>query len=306
MGVLEIKHLKMVQAIVETGNMTRAAQALCLSQSALSQQLKDIETRLGARLFHRTRKQMLLTPMGKKIRDTAEEIIQSLEDTEADITRLVNGEAGELKVGTQCIFCYRWLPGVMKTFQEKFPKVDLLIGRSFDAALELSTNAYDLVIMVQTESADDVEMIPLFRDEMVAILPPDHPLARKPRLELADFQDENYISTRPASMNWFHQQFLKPRGINPGRLMTVEDPYAVVEMVAAGFGLAMTPRWAIHSQVESGRFRAVSVTRPGLFLTWQAMFLKSAPTPVFLREFIRLVGGAGIAGYPKTGLGRYA
>jgi LysR family transcriptional regulator for metE and metH len=300
MGILEIKHLKMVQTIVERGNMTRAARALFLSQSALSQQLKDIETKLGTRLFHRTRKQMLLTPMGKKIRDAAEAVIQSLEETEADIARIVNGEAGELKVGTQCIYCYRWLPGVMKVFQEKFPQVDLLIGHSADAARELSTNAYDLVIMVKTESADEAEIIPLFRDEMMAILPPDHPLTRKPHLELTDFQDENYISTRPAPMNWFYQQFLKPRGISPGRLMTVEDPYAVVEMVAAGFGMAMTPRWAIRSHLESGRIRAATVTRPGLFLTWQAMFLKSDPTPVFLREFIRLVGFAGIAGYPKT------
>ena len=139
MGILEIKHLKMVRAIVETGNLTRAAQALCLSQSALSQQLKDVETKLGTRLFHRTRKQMLLTPMGKKIRDTAEAIIRSLEDTEEDIARVVNGEAGELKVGTQCVFCYRWLPGVMGTFQEKYPQVELSIGHSADAAQELST-----------------------------------------------------------------------------------------------------------------------------------------------------------------------
>ena len=301
MGILELKHLKMVQAIVEMGNMTRAAHALFLSQSALSQQLKDIETKLGARLFYRTRKQMLLTPMGKMVRDAAKGVIQSLEDTESDIARIVNGEAGELKVGTQCIYCYRWLPGVMKAFQEKFPKADLLIGHSANATLELSTKAYDLVILVRTESADEVERIPLFRDEMMAILHPDHPLTRKPYLEFADFQDENYISARPTSMNWFHQNYLKPRGISHGRFMTVEDPYAVVEMVAAGFGIALAPMWTIHSQLESGRIRAVSITHPGLFLTWQAMFLRSDPTPVFLREFIRLVAGAGIPGYQQPG-----
>ena len=303
MGILELKHLKMIQAIVEMGNMTRAAQALFLSQSALSQQLKDIETKLGARLFHRTRKQMLPTPMGKMIRDAAGGILQSLEDTEADIARIVNGEAGELKVGTQCIYCYRWLPGVMKAFQEKFPKVDLIIGHSADAGRELSTNAYDLVILVQTESANGAEMIPLFRDEMVAILPPDHPLTRKSYLEFADFQNENYISARPISLNWFHQKFLKPRGISHGRFMMVEDPYAVVEMVAAGFGITLAPMWTVHSQLESDRIRTASVTRPGLFLTWQAMFLRADPTPVFLREFIRMVAGAGIPEYPKTATG---
>ncbi|HCY86736.1 MAG TPA: hypothetical protein DHV36_16520 [Desulfobacteraceae bacterium] len=296
MDILEVKHLKMVRAIAEAGNMTRAAKVLCLSQSALSQQLKDVETRLGSRLFFRTRKQMLLTPAGKRIRHTAESVLFSLAETETDIARMVTGETGELRVGTQCIFCYRWLPAVMREFHERFSNVEIEIGRSLDASRELTGNIHDLVISVVPESLDGVDMIPLFRDEFVAIVPPDHPLAGTDHLELNEFKGVNLISARPKENNYFYQNGLKRRGIEPLGFMAVEDPGAMVEMVAAGFGLAMAPLWAVRSIVDSGRVRAVRVTRKGVFLTWQAVHLKSDPVPVFLKTFIRLVGQAGITG----------
>ncbi|THB76965.1 MAG: LysR family transcriptional regulator [Desulfobacteraceae bacterium] len=294
MSVLEIRHLKMVRTIAETGTMTRAASVLFLSQSALSQQLKDVEERLGTRLFYRTRKKMMLTPMGRKVQSTADQVIRSLEDTETDIARMVNGEAGELRVGTQCIFCYRWLPRVFKAFQGKFPNVELEIGNSVNAVDELNTETYNLIISVLPDSPESACKKPLFRDEMVAVLPPDHPLSRKSYLELEDFALENLISARSKSRNWFFQKTLKPRDIHPKRHMTVEDPGAMIEMVAAGFGMAMAPKWAILPKVGEGRVHIASVTRKGLHLTWQAMFLENDPIPVFMKEFIHLVERAGI------------
>ena len=141
-----------------------------------------------------------------------------------------------------------------------------------------------------------MDVIPLFRDEFVAIVPPDHPLAGADHLELTDFKGVNLISARPRENNYFYQNGLKPKGIEPLRFMAVEDPGAMVEMVAAGFGFAMSPLWAVRSLVDSGRVRAVRVTRKGVFLTWQAVHLKTDPVPVFLKTFIRLVGQAGITG----------
>ena len=301
MGHLEIKHLRMVQIIAGTGTLTGAAKALFLSQSALSQQLKEIETRLQTPLFHRTRKKMLLTPMGQKILATADQVIRMMEDTETDIARMVSGETGELKVGTQCIFCYRWLPKVMGAFQEKFPNVELEIGNAVNASRELEKGIYHLVVSVLDEPGEKLSKIPLFRDEMVAVLRYDHPLAQKKWLDFTDFNKENFISTRPGSRNRFFQKYLKPRGIHPKRFMVVGDPAAMMEMTVAGFGIAMAPAWAIQSQVNDRPIRALSITRPGMYLTWQAVFLKNNASLVFLQEFIRLTSRAGIASLPEPG-----
>lgn len=298
MGHLELKHLRMVQTIAGAGTMTRAAQALFLSQSALSQQLKEIETRLQTPLFYRTRKKMMLTPMGRKILDTADRVIRVMEDTEADIARMVSGETGELKVGTQCIFCYRWLPKVMGAFQEKFPNVELEIGNSVNALQELEKGIYNLVISVLPENGGNIATTALFRDEMFAILGPDLPLAQKSRLEFIDFKKENFISIRSRPQNRFYQKYLKPNGIHPKRFMVVEDPSAMMELTSAGFGIAMAPGWAIQSQVDAGQIRALSITRPGMYLTWRAVFLKDNASLVFLQEFVRLISRSGIAALP--------
>lgn len=300
MGQLEIKHLKAVRAISRAGTMTRAAKVLCLTQSALSQQLKDLEAKLGTLLFFRTRKQMLLTPSGRKVLAAAEQVIRTLEDTELDIARMVSGETGELRVGTQCIFCYRWLPGVMGRFQETFPNVEVEIGNSVDPARELTSEMYDLVITILMEPLDDTISIPLFRDEIRAVLPVDHPLAQKSFLELTDFGRANMISARPRQKNRFYQDALVPRGIEPKRFMTVEDPNAMIEMVAAGFGIALAPVWAIRSLAEAGRVRTLRITKPGIYLTWQATYMKDDNPPIFLTEFVRMVSRAGVATVPAS------
>ena len=194
MNHLEIKHLRMICAIAETGNMTRAAEKLFISQSALSQQLKDIEGKLKVDMFFRTRKKMILTPIGKKLSETARQVIATVEDRELEIARIVSGDQGELKVGTQCIFCYKWLPRVMLSFQHKFPNIEFEIGNSSDLAAELETKRYDLIITAAALKDDNYDYLPLFADQMVCIMPQDHPLSSRSWIRFRDFNGLNLIS----------------------------------------------------------------------------------------------------------------
>jgi LysR family transcriptional regulator, regulator for metE and metH len=81
---------------------------------------------------------MILTPTGRKVLKTAERVIDAIENTELEIARIVKGARGTLKVGTRCIFCYKWLPDVMGIFQEKFPNVEVEIGNSTDLQKKLA------------------------------------------------------------------------------------------------------------------------------------------------------------------------
>jgi LysR family transcriptional regulator for metE and metH len=280
----------MICAIADTGNMTRAAEKLFISQSALSQQLKDIEGKLKIDLFFRTRKKMVLTPIGRKLLEKAEHVIETVEDAELEIAQLVSGERGELKVGTQCIFCYKWLPRVMRVFQHKFPKVDFEIGNSGNLAEELETGRYDFVITASAAKDDHFDYLPLFADQMVCILPKDHPLSSRSYVRFEDFNGFNLISHAEKAQNRFYQLVLKPNGVEPKRLMTVGQPLAIIEMVAAGFGISVFPRWAIKSALETAGITARPITRNGFPLTWQAAFLKNRQLPVYQKAFINIVG----------------
>lgn len=286
---LEIKHLRMIAAIAETGNMTKAAAMLFISQSALSQQLKDIEGKLQAALFFRTRKVMLLTPVGKKLLASARQIIQTLEDAELEIARTVSGEQGELKVGVQCVFCYKWLPEAVRAFQQKFPNIEFEVGTCRDLATDLASKKFDFVITAAAEPDDQHACKPLFADQLVCIMPADHPLRARSFVRYKDFSDCNLISHVEKGASRFYQLLLKPKGLEPKRFMPVGQPHAIVEMVASGFGLGIFPRWAISGALETSGIIARPIGKNGLPVTWYAAFLKNGHIPVFQQEFIRIV-----------------
>lgn len=286
---LGIKHLRMVCAINAVGNMTRAAEKLYISQSALSQQLKDIEGRLQVDLFFRTRKKMILTPAGKKLLQTAQHVIEKIDDTELEIAKMVSGHHGELKVGTQCIFCYKWLPRVMRAFQHRFPNIEFELGTSSDPAAELHAKTYDVIITAVPAKDDNYTWVPLFEDQMVCIMPKDHPLSVRGYVRFEDFNGWNLISHAEKDPSKFYQLVMAPKGLEPRRFMTVGQPQAMIEMVASGFGISIVPMWAVRSALERYDIAARPITRSGFPLTWRAMLLKKRHMPVFQQEFIQII-----------------
>jgi LysR family transcriptional regulator for metE and metH len=289
MNNLELKHLRMICALAESGNMTMAAEKLCITQSALSQRLKDIETRLGIDLFFRTPKKMILTEAGKQLLGTAIEVIETVDQAERSISRKTKGEKGELKVGTQCIFCYKWLPQVMRSFHGKFPNIEIEIGNSSDLMEELEGKKYDLIISGAISPSEIHSSVPLFKDQLVCIMTEDHPLAACSFIQLADFGSNNLISHTDKSKNRFYQQVLKPQGIEPKRIMNVGAPQAILEMVIAGFGISIFPRWAVAEAIKTWQIVARPITPKGFPLTWHAIYLTHSNIPIYQQEFIRSI-----------------
>ncbi|MEJ2642704.1 MAG: LysR family transcriptional regulator [Desulfosarcinaceae bacterium] len=289
MGCLELKHLRMILALAETENMTRAARRLCISQSALSQQLKDIEAKLAVAFFYRTPRKMMLTPMGRRLVGTAETVVEAVEAAEEEIIRATTAEKGLLRVGTQCVFCYKWLPHVMKAFQRQFPGIEIEIGNAAEPEAELAEGRFDIVVAAVSGKDAACVFTPLFEDQLVCIMPGDHPLGGAAFVPLEAFREYKLISHAPRQRNRFCRLVLRPKGIEPAGLMTVGAPQAIVAMVAAGFGLGVIPAWAARSAVEAGGILARPITRGGLPVTWRAVYLKESRLPVYQQAFIQII-----------------
>src|SRR4029077_5322245 len=125
--VLEVRHLQLVAAIVDEGNLTRAGRRLNLTQSALSHQLLDIEERLGVALFDRVNKRMVLTDAGQRVLESARRILEELGQTEDDVHLYATNRRGAVRLTTECYTVYHWLPTVMKRFEQKYPEIELRI-----------------------------------------------------------------------------------------------------------------------------------------------------------------------------------
>jgi LysR family transcriptional regulator for metE and metH len=290
---LEIRHLKLVAAIAETGSVTLAGNRLHLTQSALSHQLRDAEEQLGVPLFERRNRRMALTSAGERLLQSARTVLDELARAEKEIQEC-NGSGtteGLLRLSTECYTVYHWLPPRLKLFQHKFPAVDFQLvveatHSPFEALLE---GKLDLAIVCEPIRNRKIRYTPLFEDEVVIIVPPEHRLAGKRFAALEEFAGENLIIYPPKEDSTVLNRFLTPAGISPRKIQEVMLTDVIIEMVRGGLGVAALAKWAVLPQLDSGALVGLSLTEHGFRRTWSAAQLRDTQTPAYVEEFIRVL-----------------
>ena len=289
---LEVRHLSLVNEIAATGSVTRAAERLHLTQSALSHQLRDIESRLGIQLFLRLGKKMVLTPPGERVLGAAKRVLDEIGRTEEDLKLMSQNGKGVLRLCTQCNTGYHWLPPLLQSFHRKYPGVDVQImvnatDRPVDALLE---GQIDLAVV--TSDVDDKRLAtePLFDDELVAVVAPSHPFAKRAAIQPEDFAEEHLIiySADPEDSYTF-TRILRPANVSPARVSQVPLTEAILELVKAGLGVSVMARWAIEPAIKAGAVRAIRIGKRGVFRSWTAVTLRDRVEPKWQREFVTLL-----------------
>jgi len=297
---LEVRHLKLVAAIADAGGVTRAGERLFLTQSALSHQLKDIEQRLGSRLFIRAGRRMVLTPAGQRLLDASRTILAELERTEAEIAAAGNGgPTGLLRLTTECYTCYHWLPPVLGDFRKAWPRIEVrLVPEATRRPLAaLAAGELDLAIMshrsdepVPMPPGRRYESNPLFDDELVVIMSPHHRLADRAFIRAEDFAEEQVMlyNIREEDSTLLND-VLRPAGVRPRHLARVELTEAIIELVKANMGISVMARWAITPHVIAGTLRALPLTASGFHRRWTAIYRADAASSEYLADFARRI-----------------
>jgi LysR family transcriptional regulator for metE and metH len=288
---LEIRHLRLVAAIAETGSVTRAGNCLHLTQSALSHQLRDAEEQLGAPLFERGSRKMTLTAAGARLLQSARTVIAELESAQKEIQKRGTAVQGLIRLSTQCYTAYHWLPARLKLFQQKFPSVEfqLVVEATDDPFQALLEGKLDLAVICMRIRNRKIRYTPLFDDEMVVIVPRGHRHAGKKFMELQDFADENLFLYPRKEDSSVLNEVLAPAGVWPRRIQEVTLTEAIIEMVRGGLGIAVLARWAVAPQLASGAVIGLSLTQRGFQRTWAAAQLRDSNPPAYLQEFVRLL-----------------
>jgi LysR family transcriptional regulator for metE and metH len=290
---IEVRHLQLVATVAEEGSLTKAGNRLHLTQSALSHQLRDIEEKLGALLFRRLNKKMILTQAGERLLHSAQVVRSELESACGEIQRMAKGESGVLRLSTECHTCYHWLPALLKKFNRKFPNVEvrIVVEATHHPVQALLHGKLDLAIM-GTKSAPEPRLRyePLFQDELVVIMPPDHPLRQRRYVEARDFAGENlFVYDLPDKEITVLREVLVPAGVTPKRFSRVQLTEAIIELVKSGLGISVLARWAVRPYLKSGELAAVSLTKKGFYRNWRAVLLKDEPAPDYIMAFIKLL-----------------
>jgi LysR family transcriptional regulator, regulator for metE and metH len=288
---LEVRHLRLVSAIADTGGLTRAGDRLHLTQSALSHQLRDIESRLGAALFLRVGKRLVLTPAGERLLASAREVLEQLQQTEREIRQMGQEGAGVLRLTTECYTCYHWLPPILTCYRRQFPRVEVRIDvNATPHPVEMLLGGkIDLALVSSRVRDRRLAVTPVFEDEQIVIASPSHPFARKTHVSVADMHGETLFLYPPKEDSRVLNEILLPAGAVPARVEEVQLTEAIVELVRAGLGVAVLARWAVHPMVASRRLVARPLTARGLRRRWSAVMPKDLARTDFVRGFIELL-----------------
>lgn len=276
---IPLQHFKLVATIVKKGTLTKAAEELHLTQSALSHQLKELEKELGVSIFDRRGKKLQLSEMGARFLLSAEKILAELEDLEKDIQNMKSGELGSLRITTQCYTAYHWLPRIITEYKHSSPAIDIHIVSAITQPIEESLLKGELDVgIIRTRPVNPlVKYEPLFKDQLVAIMSPDHPLAFKKSIRIADLEGEEIflhlanMSTGPINII---EGMMQEQQVKANHIHRIHYTDAIVEMINANMGISIMADWIVQHYLESRNIIAKPMAREVPGRTWYAATCK--------------------------------
>lgn len=252
--------LAQVEGFVEvarTGNVSRAADRLYVTQPALTARIRALESELGTELFVRGRRGMALTDAGRAFLPYAERALASIRDGAGLVEELAEGGAGELVLGAAPAVSTYVLPGLLVRFVAAQPRVRLVVrtGHS-EEILEMAIRGEIAIGLVREIRHPLISARPLYDDELVPVAQPDHPLASRPDLAVGSLREARLILfDRTSSYYELTNALFREAGVAPAGVMELDNIDAAKQMVLAGLGVALLPHTAVARELAAGSLR---------------------------------------------------
>lgn len=238
---MNISKYETLLKIVETGSLTKAAEALGCTQSAVSHTLNNLEEEFGFAVLTRSRAGARLTDNGQRIMPAIRNMLNYEEQLWQTVSHIRGVQTGTVRIGAFTSVAVHWLPGVIKKFQHDYPNVDikLLTGDYYDVEEWINAGLVDLGFVTLPNQLD-CECITLMEDKLLAILPNDHKFASYPKFPLVECETEAFITLLETS-NHDARRALDAAGIKPNIKFSTKDDYAIIAMVEQGLGISIMP-----------------------------------------------------------------
>ncbi|MCS6997349.1 MAG: LysR family transcriptional regulator [Casimicrobiaceae bacterium] len=263
--MLERIHLELVREVARRGTLTAAAEALHLTQSALSHTVRRLEARLGMPIWQRDGKRLVPTRAGRFLEQLAERVLPQLEQGDERLRGFARGERGALRIGMECHPCYQWLQPLLRPYLLAWPDVelDVLQRFQFGGVAALVHGEIDVLVTPDPVVHEALVFEPVFDYEQVLVVAAGHRLAARRLIEPRELAAEEVV-TYPVARERLDlfTQFLLPAGVLPRRQRQVEDTTVMLELVASGRAVTALPRWLIE-RLPAAQRRSFALVRLG-------------------------------------------
>jgi len=300
-----IKQIEAFVEVVRCGTVSRAAEVLGVTQPALTARLHALERELEQVLFVRSGRGVRLTDAGRVFLPHAERALTALADGRSAISDLTTGRAGKLVIGATGSVSSYVLPKVLKRFRSEHPRVELTVktGHSEHVLEMVRTDLVELAIIRELRF-DDVDVIPLYEDELMLVTHPSHPFAQRGAVRLADVVAEGLVVfDRVSSYYELTQALFVGAGVPPRMIMELDNFEAAKKMLEEGLGVALLPTVAVARELELGQLASVPIVDAGPVHRRMVVIRRSDSGPpggiaqAFLDLLLEMVGTA-----PKPGI----
>ncbi|MFQ5510740.1 MAG: LysR family transcriptional regulator [Candidatus Krumholzibacteriia bacterium] len=260
-------HLYYFYEVARKGSFSHAAETLRVSQSAISVQIKQFETSLGHTLFNRIKTGVELTESGNIVFEYAEEIFSDVDRVRNALAAMEHDLTGTISIGTVNSIGIYFLPEVLKDFNQEYPQVK--VGILFKSPPELIAavrgGRTDFAILTANRRYPGLTSVPIQKNKMFLVAPPDHPLAGLEEIALADLEKypflgfEEGMETRAMMDALFRRMSLSIEYV-----VESSNVATIKHMAMAGLGLAILPETAVGPEIRQGTLVRPSV--PSLYM----------------------------------------
>lgn len=256
--------LSQLEGFVETarrGSVTRAAEALYVTQPALTARLKSLERALGTALLVRTGRGVRLSEAGRTFLPYAQRALEAVGEGHRLVTEAARGGAGELALGAAPAVSTYVLPAILERFHAGHPAVRLAVrtGHS-EEVLELVVREQVQIGLVRALRHPDIESLPLYEDELVLVANPSHEFAERGEIAVEEMNEQQLILfDRTSSYHDLTSAFFREAGVVPRGVMELDNIDATKKMVRQGLGVALLPHTAVAEELEAGSLRSVRI-----------------------------------------------
>ena len=288
--MIERAHLKIIRSLADNGTLTAAANALFLTQPALSHQMRYLEKKLGVSLWQREGRQLRLTQAGNVLLQVARQILPVLEQTEKTLQAYGEGRQGVLRLGVECHPCYEWLKGILADFLVALPDMDVDIVNKFQfSGLEgLLNHHVDLLVTPDVVKKQGVVYEPLFDYELVLLVDDTHALSGKAFINAEQLSNETLLTFPVAHERLdIFTQFLLPASINP-KTKSIESLDIMMQMVGLGRGVTVLPGWLAAEYCQQLPVTTVRLGKQGLSKTLFAAMRQADVDIYYMQTFVNL------------------
>lgn len=287
--MIEHSHLKIIQALHANGTLTEAANALCLSQPALSHQIGYLEKKLEVTLWEREGRSLRLTQAGTLLLEVANQVLPVLSQAEKTLAAYSEGRQGILRIGVECYPCFEWLTGVIGQFMQQMPDIDVDIVHKFQfSGLEgLLNHHIDVLITPDLVKKEKIDYEILAEYQLVLLAASDHPLANADYLT-PELLSKETLLTFPVPLERLDilTHFLTPSHLEPEKLKQIESLEIMLQMTALKRGVCVLPEWLADIKTKDLKLRKIRIGKKGLYQKLLLAMREPDKTIPYIQQFI--------------------